>query len=573
MTYNRPLRALSAAAIFAATGALVSTPAIAARGTDGDVKILFWQAVSNLNPYLSGGSKEVYAASMVIEPLAGFDEQGNLFTRLAAEIPTVDNGGIAKDMTSITWKLKPGLTWSDGGTVSADDVVFTWKYCMAPGGGCAQAAKFDGVKSVEAIDPLTVKVTFDAPKPFPYSAFVGQLSPIIQQSQFKDCLGEKAPQCTEANFKPHGTGPFVVRDFKANDVVLFDANPRYRDPAKPAFASITLKGGGDAMSAARAVLETGEYDFAWNTVVEPEVTESMLKAGKGTMTSAFSSTVERIQLNPYAVDAALGAKRSTKEAGPHPALSDPKVRRALALAIDRDVIVEAGYGAAGQPTCNIIPAPDIFASKAKTWCGKQDLDGANKLLDEAGWKKGPDGIRSKDGRKLSLLFLSTTNSVRQGTQVLVKDMWSQIGVETELRNVSASVFFGGDPASPDTYQKFYADVQMYASGFESTDPEKFMGGFTCEKIPSPTNNWQGENIARYCDPAYDKLLSELRKTSGTEKRAELVRALNDMIVNDGLVIPLVNRGEPSAISNTLKGAKLNPWDSQLWNVADWTRSK
>lgn len=125
MTYNRPLKALSAAAIFAATGALVSTPAIAARGTDGDVKILFWQAVSNLNPYLSGGSKEVYAASMVIEPLAGFDEQGNLFTRLAAEIPTVDNGGISKDMTSITWKLKPGLTWSDGGTVSADDVVFT----------------------------------------------------------------------------------------------------------------------------------------------------------------------------------------------------------------------------------------------------------------------------------------------------------------------------------------------------------------------------------------------------------------------------------------------------------------
>lgn len=239
------------------------------------------------------------------------------------------------------------------------------------------------------------------------------------------------------------------------------------------------------MSAARAVLETGEYDFAWNTVVEPEVTESMLKAGKGTMTSAFSSTVERIQLNPYAVDAALGAKRSTKEAGPHPALSDPRVRRALALAIDRDVIVEAGYGAAGQPTCNIIPAPDIFASKAKTWCGKQDLDGANTLLDEAGWKKGPDGIRVKDGRKLSFLFLTTTNSVRQGTQVLVKDMWSQIGVETELRNVSASVFFGGDPASPDTYQKFYADVQMYASGFESTDPEKFMGGFTCEKSPLP----------------------------------------------------------------------------------------
>lgn len=564
---------LTTAAASALVAGLMANPALAARGEDGDVKILFWQAVSNLNPYLSGGSKDVYAASIVLEPLAGFDEQGKVFPRLAAEVPTILNGGIARDMTSITWKLKPGLTWSDGGDVTADDVVFTWKYCMAPGGGCAQAAKFDGVTSVEAIDRLTVKVSFDAPKPYPYNAFVGQLSPIIQQSQFKDCLGEKAAQCTEANFKPHGTGPFMVRDFKANDVVLFDANPRYRDPDKPNFASVTLKGGGDAMSAARAVLETGEYDFAWNTVVEPEISDAMLKAGKGTMTSAFSSTVERIHLNPYAVDAALGPKRSTREAGPHPILSDPRVRRALALAIDRDTIVQAGYGTAGQSTCNIIPAPDIFVSDTKTWCGNQDIAKANALLDEAGWKLGSDGVREKDGRKLSLLFLTTTNSVRQGTQVLVKDMWSQIGVQTELRNVSASVFFGGDPASPDTYQKFYADVEMYASGFESTDPEKFMAGFSCNKIPSPANNWQGENISRYCNPAYDKMLIELRKTSGIDRRATLVRALNDMIVNDGLVIPLVNRGEPSAISNQLKGAKLNPWDSQLWNIADWSRSR
>ncbi|MDQ0456171.1 peptide ABC transporter substrate-binding protein [Rhizobium paknamense] len=548
-------------------------PALAERGTDGDVKILFWQAVSNLNPYLSGGSKEVYAASLVIEPLAGFNEKGELFPRLATTIPTKENGGLAADGTSITWSLKSGLTWSDGTPLTAEDVVFTWRYCTAPGGGCAEKAKFDGVKTVEAIDPLTVKITFDSPKPYPYNAFVGALSPIIQKAQFKDCLGEKAPQCTEANFAPHGTGPFVVKDFKANDVVTFAANPHYRDPAKPAFASVTLKGGGDALSAAQAVLQSGEYDFAWNTVIEPELVEKLVAEGKGTLTTAFSSTVERIQLNPYAVDPSLSAKRSTQEAGLHPILSDPNVRRALALAIDRDVIVEAGYGPLGTPTCNIIPAPDIYASKAKAWCGSQNLEEANALLDKAGWKKGADGVRVKGGVRLSLLFLTTTNSVRQGTQVLVKDMWSQIGVETELRNVPASVFFGGDPASPDTYQKFYADVQMYASGFESTDPEKFMADFTCDKIPSPASNWQGGNIARYCDPAYDMLVKQLRGTAGLEARAALIRQLNDMIVNDGLVIPIVNRGEPSAVSNRLQGAILNPWDSQLWNAADWSRRK
>ncbi|MCM2290761.1 peptide ABC transporter substrate-binding protein [Allorhizobium sp. BGMRC 0089] len=561
--------------VAATTAALMATntPALAGRGDDGTVKILFWQAVSSLNPYLSGGSKEVYAASIVIEPLAGFDEKGVLFPRLAETIPTLANGGVAKDLTSITWTLKKDLKWSDGTPVTADDVVFTWQYCTAPGGGCAEKAKFDGVKSVEALDPLTVKVSFDGPKPFPYNAFVGQLSPIIEKSQFKDCLGEKAVQCTAANFAPHGTGPFIVKDFKPNDVITFTANPYYRDPNKPAFSTVVLKGGGDAVSAARAVLETGEYDFAWNTVIAPELAARMLEQKKGTLTSAFSSTVERIQLNPYNPDPALGAKRSTQEAGPHPILSDPAVRRALALAIDRDVIVEAGYGAMGQPTCNIVPAPEIFASKAKTWCGKQDIAAANALLDKAGWKKGPDGVRVKNGQRLSLLFQTTTNAVRQDEQELVKAMWSEIGVETELRNISAAVFFGGDVASPDTYQKFYADVQMYASGFESTDPEKFMADFTCDKIPGPQNNWQGANIARYCNRAYDARVKELSHTADKDKRAALIRDLNDMIVNDGLVIPIVNRGEPSAISASLKGAILNPWDSQLWNIADWHRAR
>lgn len=568
MKYLKAMAAASTTALF-----LAATPAMAARGTDGNVKILFWQAVSSLNPYLSGGSKEVYAASMVIEPLAGFDENGNLMPRLVSEIPTIENGGVSKDMTTITWKLNPDVKWSDGSPVTADDVIFTWQYCMAPGGGCAQRAKFDGVSSITAPDPHTVKITFTTPRPYPYTAFVGQLSPVLQKAQFKDCLGALAAQCTAANFGPIGTGPFVVTDFKANDVINFKANPNYRDASKPAFATAILKGGGDALSAARAVLETGEYDFAWNTVIEPEVVEAMTQKGKGTLTSAFSSTVERILLNPYAVNASLGDKRSTKEAGPHPFLSDAKVRRALALAIDRDVIVEAGYGKAGTPTCNIIPAPEIYASTAKTWCEKQDIPAANALLDEAGWKRGPDGIRSKNGVKLSLLFQTSTNSVRQTTQLLIKDMWQQIGAEVELRNVSASVFFGGDVASPDTYQKFYADAEMFASGFESTDPEKFMTDFKCDKIPTPQNSWQGQNTPRYCNAEYDALVDKLRTTAGIENRAEIIRTLNDMIVNDGLVIPLVNRGEPSAISNTLKDAKLNPWDSQLWNVADWQRAK
>lgn len=557
----------------AAALAMAGSAAQAARGTDGDVKILFWQAVSTLNPYLSGGTKEVYSSSMVIEPLARYDEKANLVPMLVTEIPTLENGGVAKDMLSITWKLKPDVKWSDGTPFTADDVIFTWKYCTAPDGGCAQKAQYQGIKSVEAVDKSTVKVSFDAPKYYPYSAFVGAQSPVIQAAQFKDCVGAKAPGCTSANFGPIGTGPFVVKEFKPNDVITLTANPNYRDPAKPAFASVTLKGGGDAASAARAVLETGEYDYAWNMQVEPEILAKMIAMGKGKVETAFGTQVERINLNWYNADPALGAKRSTKEAGPHPSLSDPAVRRALSMAIDRTIIDELGYGESGQPTCNIVPAPVAYVSTANNWCLKQDIAGANKLLDDAGWKKGADGIRAKGGVKLSYLYTTSTNSVRQATQELVKSMWAEIGVAAELRNASAAVFFGGDPASPDTFQKFYADVEMYTNNFDGTDPEKYLAEWLCDKIPGPTNGWQGQNIPRYCNPEYDKLVAELSKTGDLAKRAELAKKANDMLTAEGAHIPLIHRGQPSAQSLKLRGVKMNAWDSELWNIADWSRAK
>ncbi|XUY29634.1 peptide ABC transporter substrate-binding protein [Agrobacterium sp. rho-8.1] len=553
--------------------AFAAPAAHAQRGTDGDLKILFWQAVSTLNPYLSGGTKEIYSSSMVIEPLARYDEKGELVPTLVTEIPTLENGGLSQDLLSMTWKLKPDVKWSDGTPLTAEDVIFTWKYCTAPDGGCAQAAQYEGVKTVEAPDPHTVKITFNEPKPYPYSAFVGGQSPIIQKKQFENCVGAKAPGCTSANFGPIGTGPFVVKDFKPNDVISFIANPNYRDPAKPAFATATLKGGGDAASAARAVLETGEFDYAWNMQVEPEILATMVAAGKGELVTAFGTQVERINLNHYNADPALGDKRSTKEAGPHPSLSDPAVRRALSMAIDRNIIDEAAYGEAGRPTCNIVPGPEAFASTANDWCLTADVDGANKLLDDAGWAKGADGIRAKNGVRLSFLYATSTNSVRQATQELVKDMWSQIGVDAELRNTSASVFFGGDPASPDTFQKFYADVEMYTNNFDGTDPEKYLAEWLCDKVPAPSNGWQGQNIPRYCNPEYDKLLGELSKTAQLEKRIELSKKLNDMLTEEGAHIPLIYRGQVSSRSLTLEGVKITGWDSELWNVADWSRKK
>ena len=554
--------------------ATLATAALAERGRDGHLKILYWQAVSTVNPYLSGGTKDIEAASLVLEPLARYDDTGTMIPALAADIPTVENGGVAADLMSITWPLRRDVVWSDGTPFTAADVVFSAAYCLNEEMGCNPLSSFTDVTGVEALDEHTVRIRFGVAKPFPYGPFVGSNAPILQKAQFENCTGARAQTCTEQNFGPIGTGPFKVDEFRANDVIVLSANENYREPDKPAFATVTFKGGGDATSAARAVLSTGEFDYAWNLQIEPEVLEQMVASGKGTVVAGFGTMVERLVVNQTNNSADLGKDaRSLHLDGtnPHPFLSDPAVRRALSLAIDRQILVDFGYGAAGQVTCNVLPAPPVYASDANDACRAQNIEEANRILDGAGWLPAEDGVREKDGVRLSILYQTSTNSVRQGTQALIKQMWGQIGVETELRNIDAAVFFGGDPASPDTYMKFYADIQMYTNNFDGVDPESYMANWRCSEIPGPGNQWLGSNIPRACNAEYDALAAELAVTASLDERAAIARRMNDIIVQNQYLIPLIWRAKISAHANTLKGVRMNAWDSELWNVADWHR--
>ena len=548
---------------------------VTARGAGGTVNILYWQASSILNPYLSGGTKDIHAASLILEPVVRYDETGAMVPWLVEEVPTVDNGGVSEDLMSITWKLKEGILWSDGTPLTAEDLVFTAQYCMNEEMGCNAAANYADIASVEALDELTVQVNFSVPKPFPYGPFVGATAPVIQKAQFENCQGAQAQECTEQNFGPIGTGPYKVVEFKANDVVRYEVNENYRDPNKPFFSEVIFKGGGDAAAAARAVLETGEADYAWNLQVEPQILSAMELAGKGKIVTAFGTSVERIHTNFTNPDPALGDQRSEwteEDPNPHPFLTDPAVRRALSLAIDRNSISSQLYGAGGKATCNVLPAPAIYVSTNNDECLVQNIEEANAILDEAGWVPGSDGIREKDGVRLSLLFQTSTNSVRQSTQALIKQWWEQIGVETELRNIDAAVYFGGDPASPDTYGKFYADVQMFTNNFDGTDPETYMSHWHCREISNASNQWLGNNIDRWCSEEYNALVEEMSKTAKLEERAEIAIAMNDLLIQDYVLLPLVHRGNVSAHSNTLLGVRMNPWDSELWNLADWSRS-
>ncbi|SES86671.1 peptide ABC transporter substrate-binding protein [Paracoccus homiensis] len=560
-------------ALISALAIMTAAPALAERGADGDLRVLYWQAASVLNPYLSTSAKDVEPASLVLEPLAIVAADGSYQTVLAEEIPSIENGGIAADYSAVTWRLKPGLTWSDGSPVTAEDVKFTADYCMAPGFGCAVLAEFEGISKVEVIDDLTVRLSFDQPRFQPLQAFLGQRTPILQKAQFQDCLGAAGASCSAQNFGPIGTGPFRVTQFNPGDVVQFDANPNYRDAAKPAFARVTIKGGGDAMAAARAVLETGEVDFAWNLQLPPEAIAQMESAGKGQVYTAFGTMVERIELNQTDPSADLPAEERATSAHPHPFLSDPAVRKALSMAIDRPIIAELAYGPAGQPTCTITPTPQEYVTDDDS-CLTQDIAGAKALLDQAGWVPGGDGVREKDGVRLQVLFQTSVNSVRQDVQSLVKQWWSEIGVATDLKTVEGSSFFGGDPENPDSLARFLADVQMYTDAYYQPDPASFLNEFTCASIPRPDTQWQGSNSPRFCDPVYDERMDLLHQTAASADRQQFAREMVAMITTEGhVMLPLIHRGMVLARANSLQGTAPNGWEGSLWNIADWSRAK
>jgi len=556
-------------------------PAEPGRGTDGPLSLVYWQEVSIMNPYLSTGTKDFHAASLVVEGLLEVKPDGTLIPALAQEVPTLENGGVSEDLTTITYKLKPDLIWADGTPVTADDVVFSWQYCVDPGTGCSSAQVFNGVTSVEAVDPQTVKITFDGPTPYPYGPFGGYLSAVIQKAQFADCVGEAAQGCSDANTMPIGTGPYKVKEFRANDTVVFEINENYRDANKPHFSEVTFKGAEDASASARAVLETGEADYGWNLQVEPAVLNDMEAKGNGKVGSAFAGNVERILINFTNPDPNLGDKRSewTKEdPNPHPFLSDLAVRQALSLAIDRSIIAEQLYGAGGVPTCNVLSGPPAVVSTNNDACLTQDIAAANKLLDDGGYvDSNGDGIReTPDGVPMKVLFQTSTNSVRQKTQALIQQWWKQIGVEAELKNVEAAVYFGGDPASPDTLGKFYADVQMFTNGPEGLDPQTYLAGWLCEidgksNIAARENDWNANNTERWCSPDYDAKFAELQAATDPAERARLAVELNDMMAQDVTNIPLIFRASVSAYANDLANIDVNGWDTEEWNIEDWSR--
>ncbi|KAB8145674.1 peptide ABC transporter substrate-binding protein [Chloroflexia bacterium SDU3-3] len=570
--------ALTTAILLASCGAAPTTQAGAASSTaapapgsgQGDTLHLLWlQAPTILNPHLATGTKDFDASRVTYEPLASFDQDGSLVPFLAAEIPSRENGGLAADGKSVTWKLKAGVKWSDGEPFTAEDVKFTYDFLADKATAATTTSTYSAVSGVEVIDPTTVKVRFRDVSPAWSLPFVGTAGLIIPKHIFQGYVGAKAREAP-ANLKPVGTGPYRVVDFKPGDIVVYEPNPYFREQGKPFFARVELKGGGDPTSAARAVLQTGEVDFTPGLSAAPQVLEQLKAGGKGLVVPAsLGGFSERIELNYTDPNAEVDGERSSLKA-PHPFFSDSKVRQAFALAVDRTTIAAQVYGPSATPITNaVVEPPTVVSPNTKA---EYNLQKAAALLDEAGWKDtNGDGVREKNGVALSILYQTSIVPARQKTQEVIKQALESIGFKVELKSVDNGIFFGSDPNNTDNFNHFYADVQVYTIGNNNPDPGAYLESFTCAKIAQKANSWSGSNRVRYCNPHYDELFQKSTVELDPAKRQQLFIQLNDLLISDVAIIPLVKNASNLGVSSSLEGTSFTPWDSTLWQIKDWRR--
>jgi len=536
------------------------------------LRLLWWQAPTILNGHLSTGVKDGEASRIVLEPLASWNSKDELVPHLVEEVPTVANGGLSEDYTTMTWKLRKDVKWSDGSDFTADDVYFTYEYLANPDVGSSGASPYLEFEKVEVPDPYTIKVTFKKPTPNPYLAFVGNFGLILQKKQFEAYNGKNAQEAP-GNMAPIGTGPFRVVSFKPGDVVVYEKNPYYRDADKVYFDEVIMKGGGDAVSAARAVLQTGDFDFAGGLAIEKDVLLNLMNnADKGKIVTYPGVYTTRLLLNHANPDPALGDMRS-EPSTKHPFLSDVRVRKALSMAVDRELIATQLWGPSGTPTCSVLSHMESLKSTKHAWgtC-PADIEGAKALLDEAGWKDtNGNGIRDKDGVEMSILYQTAANSLNQKTQEIIKAGWEELGIKVELKAIDASIHHSSDPGNPDTVSKFYADVGMVANGLAAGSAAviRYMGFWTCAGAASKDNSWNGRNVERYCNPEFDAMYERLSTMTNEAERSALAIQMADLMVDDQASIALILKNNVVAMSNDLKGVELGPNNREIWNIAEW----
>jgi peptide/nickel transport system substrate-binding protein len=538
----------SAATEAAATTEASATEAASASG--GTVIIGTPQEPGMMNTLLTSSSIEDAVVSLFGEGLVSVNEKGEYVPVLAKELPTVSEDGLV-----VTWKLLEGVKWSDGSDFTCDDVKFTMEGALSDLSQVS-AAGYRDIETLECPDPYTVVATFGEV----YAPYLRLFSYTVP-----DTAGAlEDMESWDMNRNSVGTGPFMLTEWVAGDHLTFSKNPYYREEGKPYLDSVIIK-----ILPSREVgmqlLGTGEIHALWD-LTEANFPELQQLESQGV---SFVSTVtgenELLSLNFGANDGTAPADPST---APHPILYDLKVRQALQYAIDKQQIVDAllyGNVNAGN---SAVPVGTFACPQPVS---EFSLEKANALLDEAGWTVGADGIREKDGVRMSLKIATTTgNQLREQTEQVLAEMLKAAGIELVIENVPSDVLFAGWESDGMRDHGTY-DIVMYTTG-PSTDPDSHLySSFHSSEIPTADNEGTGANFSRYINADVDAWLDEAGTITDTAARKDLYCKVIEQVNKDLPRIYLYERLSIMGHRNEFQGLKISPtFVDFAWDAANWT---
>lgn len=518
----------------------------------GQAVIALIQEPGQMNPYFNVQSGS-FLSTLVVDPLFVPDAKGNYLPVLAAEAPTVENGGVSEDFLTITYKLRDGVTWSDGEPFTADDVVFSYEIYKNPESTTTLGTAYELIESVEALDPLTVQVKMSAINPA-YLTLWDSEGPVQPKHMFESSAVTQEHPLARL---PLGTGPFVFSDWKTGDAITLVRNENYREPDRPYLDGITIKITPEKESAIASFI-AGEFDTVYfiTTGDLPTLTAAQ-EAGEG--------VVVQLQEGPSHVEWLwLNLSDGGDPGKPHPVLGDPAIREAMDHGIDRQTVIDEVLGGFGYQVGSFIysgwAAVDIPAAA-------YDPELAKSVLDEAGWAPGADSIREKDGVRASLRYQTIAgDQTRELYQQVVQQNLKDIGIELVIENVPSNTIFGTWEEGG-IYARGDFDILMSRAGY-IVDPAQWAKDFTSSQIP--TEEFPGGiNRVRYQSEEFDAAVDEAAQTLDQAVRGEAYTRAAEQFATDRPSIPLYSSAWGWTWNERLQGVETGFWEGMWPGSAGW----
>jgi len=497
--------------------------------------------------------------------MTGIDPQGQVYPVLAAELPTVENGGVVMDEDAwtmdVTWKMRSDITWADGVSVTADDVLFTYNAIIDPTTGF-WVPGIDLVTGVDKIDDHSFVVHFSGIYPS-YLTLFGNRQVVIWPAHY--CKAEEGFQAWECGRQPLSSGPFMLEEWVTGDHLTFVSNPKYYQAGKPAIDRIVVKIVPDA-TVRETMMRQGDADLLmWAT----EQVADNLKNDTNVKVSISPTNrfVMRLFIN-------LAEKGSTDPAAnPNPFFSDVRVRQAMRAAIDVDKITAAVWHGFATPVWTEIFRPPYNTCDIPR--PVYDPEAAKALLEQAGWiDQDGNGIRecrgcgtAQEGQefKFEMITYSEYGEPLNLTQQLIGEMFKAVGIQSDLTQVQGSTMWA-DSASGGIEQNGDFDLDLYDDGYAGNDPTDFLWQYYNSASAEPDMGW---NIGRYLSPEMDEMLNNAYSLD-EEARQELFCQIAQKLDEELPQILLFSTLNADAHSMRMGGVQANVNSVVSWNAADWT---